>query len=219
MLSITTNYNTYYLILITQYSLLNTEEMSFPNQLSLLRIILSPVFLLFFLSDSSFDRQLSLIIFFIAVSTDWYDGWHARKFGSVSKFGIFIDPLADKILTSAAFIGFYFLKIVPLWMVIVIVVRDLVITLYRSYQELKGKTLKTSFIAKTKTFIQMTYIFIVVILVSLLTFDISSDWKEFITGFLYSQVNYFLMLVITLITLYTGVVYFFEKDNVLNKTD
>src|SRR6188472_3545632 len=123
--------------------------MSFPNQLSLLRIILAPVFLFLFLSEDPFSKKISLVVFFVAVLTDWYDGWHARKFGQVSKVGIFLDPLADKILTSCAFIGFYIIGIMPLWMVIVIVVRDITMTVLRSIQELKGKTMKTSFIAKT----------------------------------------------------------------------
>jgi len=186
--------------------------MSFPNQLSLLRIILAPVFLYLFLSENHFYKKLSLIVFFIAVTTDWYDGWHARRYGQISKVGIFLDPLADKILTSIAFIGFYKLGIMPLWMVILIVIRDIVITLLRSIQEAKGKTLRTSFIAKTKTFIQMTYIFLIVILVCLLSFKIPESIKNQISEFLYSDLNFYLMLFVTLITIYTGISYFFEKE-------
>jgi len=186
--------------------------MSFPNQLSLLRIILAPVFLYLFLSENHFYKKLSLIVFFIAVTTDWYDGWHARRYGQISKAGIFLDPLADKILTSIAFIGFYKLGIMPLWMVILIVIRDIVITLLRSIQEAKGKTLRTSFIAKTKTFIQMTYIFLIVILVCLLSFKIPESIKNQISEFLYSDLNFYLMLFVTLITIYTGISYFFEKE-------
>ena len=187
--------------------------MSLPNQLSVLRIILSPVFLYLFLSENIFSKKLSLFVFFIAVITDWYDGWHARKFGLESTFGIFIDPLADKILTSMAFIGFYILNIMPLWMVIVIVVRDIVITLLRSYKEFKGHTMKTSFIAKTKTFAQMTYIFLIVILVCLMSFEISESLKTGISEFLQSKLNYVIMIVVTLLTLYTGVSYLFENKD------
>ncbi|HMQ67428.1 MAG TPA: CDP-diacylglycerol--glycerol-3-phosphate 3-phosphatidyltransferase [Ignavibacteria bacterium] len=192
--------------------------MSFPNQLSLLRILLSPVFLFLFLSENLLYKKISLIVFFIAVFTDWYDGWHARKFGEISKAGIFLDPLADKILTSSAFIGFFILGIMPLWMVILIVIRDIVITVLRSMQEYKGKTMKTSFIAKTKTFIQMTYIFLIVILVSLLSFNISPEFSSLINNFLVSETNYMLMLIVTLITVATGVFYFFEKDKASIKT-
>lgn len=187
--------------------------MSFPNQLSVLRIILSPVFLLLFLSENDFEIKLSLLVFLIAVITDWYDGIHARKFGQISKLGIFIDPLADKILTSMAFFGFYKLGFMPLWMVVIIAVRDIVITLMRSYHEFKGHTMKTSFLAKTKTFIQMTYIILVIILVCLLSFGIDESVKIGIKDFLNSDFNYYLLLLITLITFYTGLSYFFEKNN------
>lgn len=192
--------------------------MSFPNQLSLLRIILSPVFLFLFLSEIPLYRKLSLPVFFIAVLTDWYDGWHARRYGLISKVGIFLDPLADKILTSAAFIGFYILGIMPLWMVLIIVIRDITITLLRSYQEINGKTMKTTFIAKTKTFIQMTYIFLIVVLVCSVSLDfIDENFKNSVNEFLHSGLNYYLMLLVTLLTLYTGIIYFFEKDDKLTK--
>ena len=162
-------------------------------------------------------KKLSLIVFFIAVTTDWYDGWHARRYGQVSKAGIFLDPLADKILTSIAFIGFYKLGLMSLWMVVMIVIRDITITLLRSIQEAKGKTLRTSFIAKTKTFIQMTYIFLIVILVCALSFDIPEGLKNQISEFLYSDINFYLMLSVTLLTIYTGISYFFEKEKTVEK--
>lgn len=185
--------------------------MSLPNQLSMFRLLLAPVFLILFLSENVFYKKLSFVIFFIAVLTDWYDGWHARKFGLISKFGIFIDPLADKILTSAAFIGFYIMGFMPLWMVIVIVVRDIIITLLRSYNELNGRTMSTSFMAKLKTFIQMSYIFLILIIFALQIYTENDSLKTGIENFLHSTPNYYLMLFVTLITLYTGISYFFEK--------
>lgn len=184
--------------------------MSFPNQLSLLRLILAPVFLYLFISESVSARQVALAIFVIAIFTDWYDGMHARKYGQISKTGIFLDPLADKFLTSAAFVSFYFMGIMMLWMVVVIVVRDIVMTLLRSYEEFKGRTLKTSFAAKTKTFIQMAYIFAIVILVSVKTFSDDKSISEAIDSFFHSQLNYFLALTVTLFTLLTGMSYFID---------
>ena len=185
--------------------------MTFPNQLSILRIILAPVFLFMYLSDSVLLKQLSLLVFFIAVLTDWYDGWHARKFKSVTNMGVFLDPFADKVLTSFAFLLFYIEGIMPLWMMLVIVVRDIVMTLLRSYHEFKGNTMKTSYIAKVKTFIQMTYIFLILFLMITITFNVDGSLKTSISSFLFSEVNYYLMLLVTLITFYTGVSYFFEK--------
>ncbi|HMS64162.1 MAG TPA: CDP-diacylglycerol--glycerol-3-phosphate 3-phosphatidyltransferase [Ignavibacteria bacterium] len=186
--------------------------MSLPNQLSVLRIILTPVFLFLFLSGKTDYIRLSIIVFLIAVLTDWYDGWHARKFGLISAFGIFIDPLADKILTTAAFYCFYVIGIMPLWMVIVIALRDIIITLLRSYREIKGDTMKTTFIAKTKTFMQMTYIFLILSLIFAMTFNISDPFRNAISDFLISDINYYLILSITLITLYTGIAYLFELN-------
>ena len=106
--------------------------MTLPNQLTILRIILTPVFLFFFLSPDPLSKQISLGIYIIAALTDWYDGWLARKFNYITTWGKFWDPLADKILTSAAFIGFAILGIVPLWMVIIIMLRDFIVTGFRA---------------------------------------------------------------------------------------
>ena len=179
-----------------------------PNILSVIRILLSPVFLIMFLSGDVFLQRVSLVVFFAAVLTDWYDGWHARKYDSITNFGIFIDPLADKVLTSFAFYLFYLLGFMPLWMLIIIALRDIIVTLIRSYDEYKGITLKTSFIAKAKTFMQMSYIFLILFLLILITSDIDTKLKEDIRFFIYeSNLNYFLMLFVTLLTLYTGLDY------------
>jgi CDP-diacylglycerol--glycerol-3-phosphate 3-phosphatidyltransferase len=74
--------------------------MVLPNQLTVLRIILSPIFLFFFLSENLLFKQISIGIFIIAALTDWYDGWLARKFNYITNWGKFWDPLADKILTD-----------------------------------------------------------------------------------------------------------------------
>jgi CDP-diacylglycerol---glycerol-3-phosphate 3-phosphatidyltransferase len=187
--------------------------MTFPNQLSILRIILSPVFYFMFLSDNVTLKRFAILIYFIATLTDWYDGWHARRFKSITKFGIFIDPLADKILTSFSFALFVSLNIVPLWMVIIIIGRDIIITFLRSLRELKGSYFKTSFLAKTKTFIQMSYIFLILIILLVLTFDIDLNLRNQLDNFIRidNPANYILMLVVTLLTIYTGISYFFEK--------
>ena len=80
--------------------------MTLPNQLTILRIILTPIFLYLFLSEDPLLIQISIGVFIVAALTDWYDGWLARKFNYITDWGKFWDPLADKILTSAAFLGF-----------------------------------------------------------------------------------------------------------------
>src|SRR5512135_1440944 len=115
-----------------------------PNQLTFLRILLTPLFVFLLFSVDPVSRQLSLIVFFIAMLTDWYDGWVARRWGYVTRWGTFLDPLADKVVTSAALIAFIYLDLVPPWTVWLIVGRDILITFLRSYSEFKGKPFDTS---------------------------------------------------------------------------
>jgi len=166
------------------------------------------------MNENTFMQRIALPVFFIAVLTDWYDGWYARKYKSVTKTGIFLDPLADKVLTTTAFIFFFIKGILPLWMLIIIAIRDITITLLRSYDEYRGITLKTSFSGKLKTFLQMAYIFFVLILFFVLTYPDLSEYHGLINDFLYfSNWNYLLMLFITTLTFYTGVEYFIDKKN------
>ena len=125
--------------------------MNLPNQLTILRIILTPVFVFLLFIEGSVFKYCSLIVFVLASLTDWYDGYAARKFGEITMWGQFLDPLADKILVSSGFICFSILGYTPAWMVLIIVGRDFLITGLRSYAILKGQPIHTNFFAKCKT--------------------------------------------------------------------
>ncbi len=182
------------------------------NRLSLFRMLLSPVFFFFFVSEHWLYNQLSLAVFLIAAVTDWYDGEIARRSGTVTTIGKFLDPLADKFLTSAAFIAFAYLDYVPWWMVGVIVVRDLLITVLRSVAQSRGMQIATSKAAQTKTFIQMAVLYYLLLVI------VGGDvgWVRAMAGdvfaaLLHPTVIYALMLAVTLITLYTGVQYLVDN--------
>ncbi|MCX6120310.1 MAG: CDP-diacylglycerol--glycerol-3-phosphate 3-phosphatidyltransferase [Ignavibacteriales bacterium] len=183
-----------------------------PNQLTFLRILLTPVFLVFLLSSNSILRQWSLAVFIFAAITDWYDGWLARRWGYVTQWGAFLDPLADKVLTSAALIAYAYLGLVSSWMVWIIVIRDVVITVLRSYAEYKGKPVDTSKLAKTKTFAQYVLIYYLLFLyVAQNTPSIEEQFSGLIKTLLnYSFINS-AMLMITGITLWTGIVYIIDN--------
>ena len=203
--------------------------MNFPNTLSLIRILLAPVFLYLFLSDSPGLVAASFAVYTIAALTDWYDGWYARRYGFKTRWGQFIDPLADKILTSAAFIGFYLMKQqnpvffgpsepVPLEILIaVIIFRDIVLTIARSVQELRGREFRTSMISKTKTFIQMSFIFLIIGLISISALATGSGISININNYLQSQINYYILLLITVLTAASGVAYIFESGENIEK--
>jgi CDP-diacylglycerol---glycerol-3-phosphate 3-phosphatidyltransferase len=183
-----------------------------PNQLTFLRILLTPVFLIFLLSSNSALRQWSLAIFIFAAITDWYDGWLARRWGYVTRWGAFLDPLADKVLTSAALLAYSFLGLVSAWMVWIIVIRDAVITLLRSYAEYKGKPVDTSKLAKTKTFAQYVLIYYLLILyVAQNTPSIEDNFSSLIKSLLNYSFIYSAMLIITGITLWTGIIYIIDN--------
>ena len=182
------------------------------------------MFLFLFLSDNPVNVFVSFIVFTIASLTDWYDGWYARKYGFKTRWGQFLDPLADKILTSSAFIGFYLLKnkdpkflgtveFIPVGILVAIIIfRDIVLTVARSVQELRGKEFKTSMISKTKTFIQMTFIFIVIGFLSIASLLNGSLFSQSLINYLHSDINYYILLLITLLTAASGIAYIFESN-------
>lgn len=192
--------------------------MTLPNQLTILRIILTPVFLYLFLSGDSKLIQISLAVFFIAALTDWYDGWLARKFNYISEWGKFWDPLADKILTSAAFLGFVFVDLIPLWMVILIIARDLIITLLRIYAEARGYNFITSYYAKWKTGLQMFFLYYLLLLyVGLNSVQIYEGNKILFSYLSNEKFIYTTMFVITGITVHSGVTYIIKNKHLIEK--
>jgi len=189
--------------------------MTLPNQLTILRILLTPLFILLFISERIFLKEFSVLVFIIAALTDWYDGWIARKLGTVSRWGVFLDPLADKILTSAAFVAFAWFGLVDWWMVWAIVIRDISITLLRSFAEMRGRTLHTNFTAKVKTFSQMVFIYAVLLAVVL---KASFGSIQIIKIILDKDVLYYSMLFVTVLTLGTGLQYIIENFKLIHSS-
>jgi CDP-diacylglycerol--glycerol-3-phosphate 3-phosphatidyltransferase len=186
--------------------------MILPNQLTVLRIILTPVFLVLFLSNDPLLIQISLGVFIIAAITDWYDGWLARKFNYITEWGKFLDPLADKILTSTAFIAFAILGILELWMVLLIILRDIVVTLLRLLAEHRKISFSTSRSAQWKTFLQMFFLYYLLLVYTAQTVDwIKNINQDLLINLLNPYIVYYVMLFITLFTLFTGITYLFSN--------
>lgn len=190
--------------------------MILPNQLTVLRIILTPVFVYLFLADDPVLKQISLGVFILAAITDWYDGWLARKFNYITAWGKFLDPLADKILTSAAFFAFVFLDVLSLWMVIVIVSRDFLVTFLRMFADIKKESFATSRLAKWKTFIQMFFLYYLLAAYILQTVPWIYAGNEYIFSVLTNVIFiYWTMFGITLITVYSGFQYIYRNKNLI----
>lgn len=182
--------------------------MILPNQLTVLRIILTPVFLFLFLQDEPLLIQISFIVFLLAAITDWYDGWLARKFNYITEWGKFLDPLADKILTSTAFIALVVLGILELWMVILIILRDIIVTGLRLYADNKKISFSTSYSAKVKTFSQMVFLYYLLLIHTIQTIEpIKLNYKDLLNSLMNPLLIYYIMLGITIFTVYTGITY------------
>lgn len=186
-----------------------------PNLLSGLRLIMAPLFLYLFIQDDLVLRGISLVVFAVAAITDAVDGYLARKYDVESEVGIFLDPLADKFLTFAGFVCLPFLdpSQFPWWAVILIVLRDVGITLLRIYTKRKNITLKTRNTAKVKTAIQMTFLYLTLLTGFLLLFG--GSFGETVKNIFSANIFYWGMMVVTAITVYSGIEYLVVNRKIL----
>ena len=192
------------------------EKKFIPNILTSSRILLTPVFLYFLFSDFSHSKLIALIVFVAASITDAFDGFYARKYNLITKFGTFLDPLADKLLVLSAFYGFMFIPIldaeVKLWMIILISFRDVVVTLLRMIMEHKGMTMVTSKVSKIKTALQISTIIFILIYLIMISYNIT--YSQLVSE---QSILYFCMILTTIVTFYTGIHYCYYNYKILGQ--
>lgn len=185
--------------------------MSFPTQLTVLRILLVPVFYVLFAVVEPAEVFWAGLVFLIAALSDWYDGYIARRFNSVTALGAFLDPLADKLLTSTALVAFATIDLIPMWMVIIVVARDIYLTLFRIIADNMRKPVKTSSAAKIKTFLQMAFIGYVLIALILRDGTIGAGAATIAITLLDLDALFVLMAMLSLITVWTAVQYTYDN--------
>lgn len=188
-----------------------------PNIITISRAVLAPIFMVLLLLGGRTLTLLAVVIFIIAAITDYLDGWFARRYGQSSAWGTLVDPLADKILTTAAFLAFALIGLVSWWMVFLVVVRDVATTVFRSYADNIGKPLVTSWSAKVKTFVQMTFIIVVLVFLTALQLPLPVWIHTLASWVLLPSVLFLTMLVVTVITVWTGVEYFVTNRAILRR--
>ena len=139
-------------------------QMNLPNKLTILRVLMIPFFVLFMLWDitGAADKWIAAAIFIVASLTDMLDGKIARKYNLVTNFGKFMDPLADKLLVSAAMICLVEMGRLPAWMVIVIISREFIISGFRLIASDNGVVIAASYWGKFKTVFQMAMIIVLI---------------------------------------------------------
>ncbi len=201
-----------------------------PNLITLIRVIIIPFFVYFIIYDDYIYRLIGFFLFIVGAFTDLLDGYIARKRKETTDFGKFFDPLADKLLVISALIVFFILPdtFIPLWMIIIIISRDVLITLMRILAKIKGENFKTSNIGKLKTFFQISGIVLVLAIIVIRSYlmkkyNINLPYDDFLKNSSLNEIisyillypfrgsiiviPYVLMFFITIFTLYSGIKY------------
>jgi len=187
--------------------IINQKEnnMNIPNFLSLLRIILVPVFVIFLIQDSYIK---ALIVFTIAGLTDALDGTLARLLNEQTKLGAFLDPLADKLLLSTSFISLSIFGLIPGWLTVIVISRDFIILLGIVILSMMSITYEIHpiFISKITTALQIGTVFLTL----------------FLKSFNYSIVSHDLIIILSWLTasftIISGLWYIFKGINFINRT-
>jgi CDP-diacylglycerol---glycerol-3-phosphate 3-phosphatidyltransferase len=130
-------------------------RINLPNALTLLRIFLVPFLLVVLLTKFEGRETVGLLIFLFATSTDFFDGWLARRRGEITTLGTLLDPIADKLLISAAFVSLVELQLAPAWMVVVILGREFAVSGLRSIAAAQGLVIAASGWGKAKMFTEI----------------------------------------------------------------
>jgi CDP-diacylglycerol--glycerol-3-phosphate 3-phosphatidyltransferase len=173
--------------------------MNTANKLTLLRIILIPVFLIVLYIGFSGSQYVALAIFIIASITDFVDGYIARSRGQVTDFGKFMDPLADKVLVVAAMLWFSEIGMMPAWAVLIVIVREFAVTALRLVAVDKGRVIAAGKSGKIKTASTMIGLILMFLPIP-------------------QVLVYICIAVIILTTVYSGIEYFVKNKDSLNWT-
>ena len=167
--------------------------LNLPNALTLSRILIVPVLVVVLLTKTSGWQFIGLGLFLVASLTDFLDGFLARRRKQVTALGKLLDPAADKILTSAAFVSLVGLGLAPAWMVVVVVAREFAVSSLRSLAAAQDVVLAASFAGKVKTTTQIVAISLLIISGRLGAFDVLAPVSLWVAlaATLYSGIEYF----------------------------
>lgn len=193
--------------------------MNLANKLTMLRIFLVPVFLVFItVKEIPYGSIIATVVFIIASLTDQLDGHIARSRNQITNFGKFMDPLADKLLVTAALVALVELKLVAGWAVVVILAREFAVSGLRTLAASDGIVIAASWWGKIKTVTQMIAILLLLLKVNINT---SANAINFINNnsFLNSFFTYVpetIMLIAVLITIISGIDYFVKNKHVIS---
>lgn len=185
--------------------------MNLPNQLTVLRLLLSVLFVIVFYSSGFAAAAAALFLFVLAALTDWADGYLARRYGLITVFGKIMDPVADKVMTLSAFFALASEGFFPFLLVVLVALREIVVTVSRIFRVTKGQVIPAETLGKLKTVIQMGTIMLA-LLIRLFARQATGSAGNF--GFLWIFMLNMLMIIVVTLTIVSGIEYFRRLDSV-----
>lgn len=194
-------------------------KLNVPNQLTIARIVITPVFLALLLWETLPHRFLiAALVYSIAAITDAIDGKLARKNNQITNFGKLLDPIADKILTTSALLGFMMMDLCNIWIVMIVLTREFTISSIRMIAAADGVVIPANFWGKLKTVSQMTFTIVIMLL---------GECYQYLPRFFsagvtlpywmtLSNVSNCLLWITAVLTVVSGVIYIKDSKNVIN---
>jgi CDP-diacylglycerol--glycerol-3-phosphate 3-phosphatidyltransferase len=174
------------------------------------------VFFLFFLfAHGAVYKILAFLTFLIAASTDFFDGYVAKRYNMVSDFGRLMDPIADKVLTVSAFLAFVEMGLVQAWMVVVIILREFVVTGMRLMALQKHKVIEATIGGKHKTVSQITAIFIILLFIIFREFGESLEFWTPRSQIHFTRLISGLMFITVVLTIISGFSFFLRNKAII----
>lgn len=195
-------------------------KLNTPNKLTVARMIITPIFLAVLLWEKlPHNCLLALIIFSAASITDTLDGRLARKNNQITNFGKLLDPIADKMLTTAALLGFMKMELCNIWIVMIVLTREFIIASVRMTAAAGGVVVPANFWGKLKTVAQMSFTVVIMLLCEVYRYA-----PAFLKGlnipsvFSLSNISNFLLWITAVLAAISGVIYIIDSKKVIDYT-
>lgn len=178
--------------------------MNLANKLTIARIFLVPIFMIVLLNKIPYGMYIAAVIFTIAAITDTLDGYIARSRNQITKFGKFMDPLADKLLVTAALVCLVQMDKLPAWIVVIIISREYTVSILRAVAAAEGIVIAASWWGKLKTLTQIIAIISILI----------NNYPFSLINFPFSEITLWLAVILTIVS---GVDYLYLNRHIFKQ--
>ena len=189
------------------------QKLNLPNKLTLIRMFLAPIYLALMLIEFPYHYTVALAVFAIASLTDMLDGKIARKNNLITVFGKLLDPLADKMLTTAALLAFMREGWCSIWIVMIVLTREFAVAGVRLIATAQGIVIPANYWGKAKTVSQMVFTIVIMLLAELdATFDIfaNAGW------FTLARVSNIMLWITAVLTVVSSITYFVDSKKLID---